>query len=159
MVPLNFSPYSSTPPPDTSVEGLLGTRYTPDYREAFPDVKSPYLPLGYLCLLQLRMPKKKVGSIFVPDSEVDAERYRVQSTLVRSLGVSCFKDRQTGDPWVEGAWFAPGDFVRSPLFGGDRFTVDFKASDGKTDKVTFVFVKDSDVVALVTGDPLHVTTS
>lgn len=154
---------TKTPGSMPSVAELLGDKYTAEYRESFPDITPPYAPFGYLALLQLRSPKTKVGSIIVPDSEVDAERYRVQSMLVRALGVSCFRDRQTGEPWVEGAWFKPGDFVRGPMFGGDRFDVEFeKTTPGGLklkDKVTFVFVKDADVIALVTGNPLNVTTS
>lgn len=139
-----------------SVADLLGPTYSPEYQEAFPDVAPPYLPFGYLLLVQLRMPKKKVGSIIVPDTEHDAERYRVQSALVRALGPAAYTDRQTGKPWVEGSWVQPGDFVRAPMFGGDRFDV---TPRGSKDKTTFVFVRDADIIARVIGDPLNVATS
>jgi len=148
-----------------TVAELLGDRYTPEYQAAFPDVTPPYFPYGYLALLQLRAPREKIGSIVIPDSEVDVERYRVQAALVRALGEACFKDRQTGADWVEGAWYKPGDFLRSPMFGGDRFDVEFEApaKPGSSlmvkRKTTFVFIKDSDAIALVTGDPLNITTS
>jgi hypothetical protein len=148
-----------------SVAELLGDRYTPEYQAAFPDVKVPYAPFGYLALLQLRMPENVTkGGVIKPDSEVDVERYRVQAALVRGLGVACFKDRQTGADWVEGAWYKPGDFIRSPMFGGDRFDVEFEraARPGSPlmikDRVTFVFIKEADAIALVTGDPLNITT-
>jgi len=106
------------------------------------------------------------GGIIMPDSETDVERYRTQAALVRALGQACFRDRQTGEPWVEGAWYDVGDFVRSPLFGGDRFDIDYKIvtmegqdKSTKTDKVTFAFVKEADMVALVTGDPLNIANS
>lgn len=146
--------------PLLTVAELLGDRYTPELKASFPDVMPPYLPFGYLALLQLRTPKIKVGSILLPDTEKDAERYRVQSALVRGLGVSCFRDRQTGAPWVEGAWFQPGDFIRCPMWGGDRFDVEYAPEGGKPkDRVTFVFIKDADAVALVTGDVNTIATS
>lgn len=146
--------------PTPTVAELLGKRYTSEMQEAFPDVPLPYFPFGYLALVQLRKPRKKIGSLIIPDSETDVERYRTQASLVRSLGHACFRDRQTGEPWVEGPWYKPGDFVRSPLFGGDRFDIEFPAADGKgRDKVTFAFMKEADMVALVVGDPLNIANS
>lgn len=146
--------------PLPTVAQLLAGRYTPAMQEAFPDVPVPYCPFGYLALVQLRKPRKKIGSILVPETETDVERYRTQASLVRALGQACFRDRQTGEGWVEGPWYKLGDFVRSPLFGGDRFDIDFLAPDGKTrDKVTFAFLKEADMIALVTGDPLNIQNS
>lgn len=141
-----------------SVAELLGADYSDAMQQAFPDVEPPYgVPFGYLCLLQLRQPIKRTrGGIIIPDNEQDAERYRVQSALVRAIGTAAFHDRQTGKEWVEGAWFGPGDFIRCPMFGGDRFDVPFGAGD---DRVTFVFIREVDAVAPVVGDPLSVKTS
>lgn len=144
-----------------SVSQLLGDDYTDELKEAFPDVTPPYAPFGYLALLQLRLPRKKSsGGIIIPDSEIDVERYRTQASLVRALGPVAFHDRQTGEPWKERQWYAPGSFIRCPMFGGDRFDVDYTPPGLKVkDKVTFVFIKEADAVALVTGDPLKITTS
>lgn len=143
-----------------TVEQLLGKDYTPELREAFPDVLPPYQPFGYLALLQLRLPRKKIGSIIVPDSETDVERYRTQASLVRALGPMTFCDRQTGARWVEGPWYQPGSFIRCPMFGGDRFNVEFTPPGSKIkEQVTFVFIKEADAIALVTGDPLNIATS
>lgn len=150
-----LQPLSGVP----SVADLLGPRYTKEYQEAFPDLDPPYRPFGYLVLLQLRMPKKKVGSLILPDSEPDVERYRVQSMLVRGFGPACFKDRQTGADWVEGPWCKLGDFVRGPMYGGDRFDIEFTDAAGQKNKTTFCFAKEADLIALVSGDPLNVTTS
>jgi len=148
-----------------SVKELLGDKYTPEMEMAFPDVAPGVTPFGYLALLQLRQPREKIGSIHIPDSEVDVERFRTQASLVRALGVACFKDRQTGADWVEGPWYVPGAFIRSPLFGGDRFTVEYEApaKPGSTlmirKSVMFVFIKDSDAIARVLGDPLKMGVS
>jgi hypothetical protein len=155
-MPVSFSPFASGETP--TVEQLLGPLYTPEMRAAFPDVKPPYSPFGYLVLVQLKLPPKKSGSILLADDSIDTERHRSQAALVRSFGVSCFKDRQTGEQWIEGPWFKVGDFIRCPMYGGDRFYADAKI-DGKVEKVCFAFFKEADAIALVTGDPLTLQTS
>jgi hypothetical protein len=146
--------------PTITVSELLGGRYDAAYKSAFPDVAPPYAPFGYLALVQLRMPiRKTAGGIILADETLDEERWRTQSALVRLLGPACFRDRQTGAEWVEGRWFEPGDFVRVPMYGGDRFDVQFTTPEGKKDVVRFAFVKEADVVAVVTGDPLNVKNS
>lgn len=148
-----------------SVRELLGDKYTPEMAAAFPDVDPGLSPFGYLTLVQLRMPRDKIGSIVIPDTEVDVERYRTQAALVRGLGVACFKDRQTGADWVEGPWYREGDFLRVPMFGGDRFnvTVETPVREGSSLKmkrdVTFIFIKDADAIAKVLGDPLKMGVS
>lgn len=139
-----------------SVADLLGDKYTDDLRLYFPDVEVPYgVPFGYSVLLQLRQPFRRVGNILIPDEAKDAERYRVQASLVRAIGNAAFCDRQTGKPWIEGAWYKPGDFIRAPLYGGDRFDVKLGTGD---DRVTFVFIRDIDAISPVTGDPLQIVT-
>jgi hypothetical protein len=101
---------------------------------------------------------KTRGGILKPGEVEDIERYRTQAALVRALGVAAYTHRDTGEEWVEGAWCIPGDFVRSPMFGGDRFDITHKVGDEKV-KTTFVFLKDSDLIALVVGDPLNIENS
>lgn len=146
---------SSTLP---SVAELLGPLYTAEFREAFPDVDPPYGVFGYNVLLQLRMPRKKVGSLILPDSEVDVERFRTQAALVRAIGPAAYTHRDTGVTWVEGAWVKAGDFVRAPLFGGDRFPVKTGTGSSKIETI-FAFVKDADLIAPVTGNPLNIENS
>jgi hypothetical protein len=152
----------TTAPVLKTVAELLGDRYNDDMKEAFPDVVPPYYPFGYNMLLQLRYAVDKTkGGVYLPDEYREGlEQFRTQAALVRALGPACFKNRDTMKPWKEGAWCAEGDFVRSPMYGGDRFWVDYKkpGTDNKI-RVLFVFVKDADAVALVTGDPLTVQTS
>lgn len=142
-----------------SVAEVLGDQYTDEMKEAFPDVEPPYgQPFGYLVICQLRQPKKKLGSglLYAADETKDAERYRVQASLVRAVGDAAFHDRQTGEPWKEGAWFQPGDFIRTPLYGGDRVDVDLGRGD---ERVTFVFIREADAVAPVVTNPLTIKTS
>ena len=61
-----------------------------------------------------------------------------------------FKNRNTQEAWPEGSWAAPGDFVRVPKYGGDKWTV--KIDDDQ--EVIFVILNDLDLIGKVTGDPL-----
>ena len=142
----------TTAPGVISVAEALGDNYTDQMKTAFPDVLPPFRPFGFLALLQLRQAKEKSrGGIILPDETKDTERFRTQATLVRALGPMCFKDRKTSETWPEGEWYGVGDFIRCPMYGGDRFDVKV---DGKI--VTFVFIKESDALGLITGDPLNI---
>lgn len=107
--------------------------------------------------MQLRQPLSvSKGGIILPDEVKDNERYRTQAALVRAVGGMTFCDRQTGAPWREGAWYGPGDFIRIPMFGGDRFDIDLGFGD---QRVTFVLIRECDAVAPVIGNPLTIKTS
>ncbi len=137
-----------------SVKDLLGPRYTTEMRAAFPDVPVPYVPFGYYLLVQLRAARKKVGSIIMPDEKRDMEKFRTQAALVRVMGPSCFKRRDTLEEWPEKAWCNVGEFVRIPMYGGDRYEIVHDKEE-----IVFVFVRDTDLIGGVVGDPLTLGTS
>jgi hypothetical protein len=83
----------------------------------------------------------------------------VQTGLVRAMGPSSFKRRDTLEEWPEGNWCFNGDFVRCPMYGGDRWIVPVPNSVAKDDHAIFMMCKDTDLTGLVTGDPLTVVTS
>lgn len=139
-----------------SISKTLKDRYTDRLKEAFPDIDPGIVPLGYLLVLQLRTPTKKTkGGIILADDTRDADKYRTQTALVRSMGPSAFRRRDTLEPWPEGDWCAVGDFVRAPMYGGDRWTV--KTETGED--ALFIAIKDTDLIGLVTADPLGVANS
>lgn len=146
---------SRTVPPKISTnEELLAGEYTADLREAFPDVQPPHYPTGTLLLCQLRTPKRRsAGGLILTDETRDAEKFRVQVALVRAMGPAAFKNRATMEPWPEGDWCHPGDFVRVPMYGGDRVAVPFGKGD---DEALFISIRDTDVTGVVIGDPLNV---
>lgn len=151
-----YDPVAPKMPEIKTVKSLLGAKYTKAMEIAFPDVLPPIYPVGMLLLCQIRSPKKMTaGGLIVPDEAVDAERYRVQTGLVRAMGPSAFKRRDNLAPWPEGAWCNVGDFVRIPMYGGDRIAVPF--GDAK-DEALFVLIKDGDVTAKIIGDPLAIKT-
>lgn len=143
-----------------TVAELLGDAYSDDMKKAFPDVQPPFgRPFGYNVLLQLRMPVQR-GRILLPDDAKDLEQIRTQAALVRAVAPMAFHNRTNGHAWAEGPWFQAGDFIRCPMYGGDRFYVDFDPGNGMPkDKVLFVLIRDEDAVAPVIGNPLTIQTS
>lgn len=126
--------------------------YTLD--DAFPVVDPGAMPTGDKVLVQVRTPKTKTsGGIIIPDGEKDAEKYNTQVAKVVAVGPLCFKDRKTMELWPEGEWFKPGDYVRIPKFGGDRWAVPIPGRP-KGEDALFVIFRDTDINGVVTGDPL-----
>lgn len=125
-----------------------------DLDEAFPPCDSGTEPLGSRVLLQVRTAKKKTkhGIILVQDVQ-DTEQHNTQVAKIVGLGALAFRNRNTAEPWVEGAWAKMGEFVRIPRYGGDRWHV--KTADGEGEAL-FVIFNDTDLVAKVTGDPLAI---
>jgi co-chaperonin GroES (HSP10) len=146
--------------PQRVSELIPADKYTDDMKIAFPDVDPGVVPFGYLVLLQLRTPRKRTKTgLIIPDMAQDAERYRVQTGLVRAMGPSAFKRRDNLEAWPEGNWCFNGDFVRCPMYGGDRWIVPVPNSESKDDHAIFMMCKDTDLTGLVLGDPLRIITS
>ncbi len=146
-----------------SVAELMGKAYTEEMKVAFPDVPPSYYPAGKLILCQVRQAKrvKKLASghsLILADETVDNEKFRVQTAIVRAMGPAAFRNRNTLEPWPEGDWCNVGDFIRVPLYGGDRVAVPYKTPEGIEDEVLFVAINDTDVTGVVIGDPLAVKT-
>ncbi len=119
--------------------------------EAFPAVDPGVKPFGSRVLCQIRLAKKKTkGGIILTGDTKDTETWNTQVARVVAVGDLAFKNRNTQEPWPEGSWATPGDFVRVPKYGGDKWTV--KIDDDQ--EVIFVILNDLDLIGLVTGDPL-----
>lgn len=147
-----------------------------DYKnigEAFPEVEPGMKPFGHLGLFQIRRPKKfSAGGLELPADARATEYYNTQVAKVIALGALCFKTvRNVGDgeeifDWPEGPWFQPGDFVRVPKYGGDRYSIKAKViehqpligSKGSAeveieDEIIFALFKVKDVQGVITCDP------
>jgi len=128
--------------------------------EAFPKCDPGVAPFGSRVLLQIRSAKKKTkGGIILLDETKDTEYANTQVAKVLSVGSLAFKNRNTLAPWPEGSWCAPGDFVRIPRYGGDRWSVKIPGAAGTQDdgyEAIVVIFNDLDLVGKVTGDPLAI---
>ena len=122
-------------------------------REAFPEANPGIVPFGSRVLVQIRTPKTKTASgIIIDNGSRDTEKWNTQVARVVSVGALAFKNRNTMDPWPEGSWCGPGDYVRVPKYGGDRWEVPL--SNGES--ALFVIFNDLDIIGQVTGDPLAI---
>lgn len=151
--------------------------------EAFPAVDPGVKPFGFMGIFQIRHPKRvtKGGILLVGETE-KTEHYNTQVAKVISLGPLAFKSvkevptplgalpidgRSTVDvlvDWPEGHWFKPGDYVRVPKYGGDRFWVPFEQrfhdpgtdeTYSSKDQVIFAFFQVKNILGLI-ADPLSV---
>lgn len=125
-----------------------------DIDEAFPLCDPGVHPFGSRVLVQIRTPKNKTkGGIILTSETRETDAWNTQVAKVLAVGELAFKNRTTMEHWPEGSWCEPGDFVRVPKYGGDRWTV--KTADGE-DEALLVIFNDLDLVGKVTGDPLAI---
>lgn len=130
----------------------MTTTYEDALAEAFPAVDAGVQPFGSRVLVQIRSPKDKIGTIILPEGTKDTEKWNTQVAKVIAVGSLAYKNRNTQELWPEGQWCQPGDFVRVPKYGGDRWEVKIN----KDEVAMFVIFNDLDVIGKVTGDPLAV---
>jgi co-chaperonin GroES (HSP10) len=120
---------------------------------SYPDIDPGIIPLGGRVLVQLRRVKKTTSSGIVLAQETrDFEKYNTQTAKVVSIGPLAFKKRDTMEPWPEGVWAEPGQFVRVPKYGGDRFEVPIP--NEPDEPALFMLINDHELIAKVTGDPM-----
>lgn len=139
----------ATIPEDTQT----GSAWAYDSLErAFPSVDPGHVPFGERVLVQIRTPMTKTASgLFLPEESRETERWNTQVAKVISLGPVAFRNRDTLEPWPEGAWVEPGTFVRVPKYGGDRWEVPVPELN---EPALFVLFLDRDLLGKITGDPL-----
>lgn len=139
----------------TSARADSAPRY--DYaslEEAFPSVKPGSAPFGSRMLVQIRTPKtKSSGGIIMPEETRETELWNTQVAKVIALGPVAFRNRETLELWPEGEWCKPGEFVRVPKYGGDRFVVQVP---GRNEAAVFVHFNDLDMIARITCNPLDI---
>jgi co-chaperonin GroES (HSP10) len=134
----------------------VSDKYEQTMEEAFPEIDAGIKPYGSRVLVQIRCskPKSKAGIILVKDS-MDTEKDNEQVAKVIALGPLCFKNKTTLEPWPEGEWFKPGEFVRVPKYGGDRWNV-YRGKDEQP--VLFAVFDELNFIGKITVDPRDVVT-
>lgn len=117
--------------------------------DAFPDVDAGIIPFGSRVMVQIRRAKDKTQSgIYIPEEARKTEASNTQVAKVAAIGPLAYKNRNTMEMWPEGSWCQVGDFVRTPKYGGDRWTI--KHND---EEIEFVIFNDLDIIGKVTADP------
>lgn len=123
---------------------------------SFPAIDPGVTPLGSRVLVQIRLPRRMTrGGLILADETLEADAEQMQTAKVIAHGPLAFKNRDTGQQWVEGAWVEIGDFVRIPKYAGDRFHVPVRDALTQNEKVTFAIFNDLDLTAKFTGNPLE----
>lgn len=117
--------------------------------DAFPKVDCGIEPFGSRVIVQIRRAKSKTKSgLYIPEEARKTEASNTQVARVVSIGVLAYRNRNTMEMWPEGSWCDVGEFVRTPKYGGDRWTV--KVDD---EEIEFVMFDDLNILGRVTGDP------
>lgn len=157
LTPLPGQAVFAQPAPNNPVLRRLLSKdksYREHYELSFPSADPLQSPLGQQVMVQLRTPRKKSrGGIVFSAETRDAEKWNTQIGLVIAVGPVAFHRRDTLALWPEGAWCRPGDFIRTPLHGGDKWEVPV---EGQDDGALFAFFRDLDLLGMVTGDPLSI---
>lgn len=118
--------------------------------EMFPQIDPEFTPFGHRVVVQIRRVVNKTSSgIILSTATKESEAYNGQIAKLISVGPLAFKKRTTGEEWPEGTWAKPGDFVKVPRWGGDRWTVDL--GDG-LEPVMLAILSDADLIGAYTGD-------
>jgi len=118
--------------------------------EMFPTIDPEFTPFGHRVVVQIRRVVNKTSSgIILSTGTKETEAYNGQVAKLISVGPLAFKKRTTGEEWPEGTWARPGDFVKVPRWGGDRWTVDLR--DG-LEPVMLAILSDADLIGAYTGD-------
>ena len=117
-----------------------------DLSTAFPEVPAGTHPKGSRVLVQLRHVRQKTsGGIILADETRAFNKSSTQLAIVRELGVLAYKNRTSMEPWPEGTWVEPGDLIRVPRYGGDRF--ERTGPDGET--IHFAIFMDHEIIATI----------
>ncbi len=124
-----------------------------DIAWAFPSVDPGAKPLGGRVLVQLRRTKKTVTSagIILVEETKETEKWNNMVAKVVENGPLAFKKRDSMESWPEGSWCEPGDYIRVPKWGGDRWEVEVGDDE---EKALFMILNDHEIIAKVTGNPL-----
>ncbi len=131
----------------------MTTTYENALDEAFPAADAGVRPYGSRVLVQIRSPKKKsAGGIIIDTGSRDTEKWNTQIAKVVAIGPLAFHNRDTMQPWPEGAWAKVGDYIRVAKYGGDRWEVPLEDNEA----ALFVMFNDLDLLGEVTGDPLAI---
>ena len=131
----------------------MNQTYEDALAEAFPAVSAGIQPFGSRVLVQIRTPKRmSTGGIIIDTGSRDTEKWNTQVAKVVAHGPVAYRNRNNLEPWPEGSWAHPGDYVRVPKYGGDRWEVEL--ADGEV--ALFVIFNDLDILGKVEGDPLAI---
>ena len=118
-----------------------------DLETAFPQIDPGVIPLGARVIIQLRTVRSRTesGLILVDDTKT-FNKANTQLGKLISIGPIAFRNRDTGQLWREGVWAHPGDLIRVPKWGGDRFE---RKIPGTEDTAIFCIFSHHEIIAKI----------
>lgn len=125
--------------------------------EAWPsDVDPGIKPFHNLVLVQYPTPKMRTASGIILSEETRTV-VQANSVIVKviAMGAVAFCNRETLEPWPEGAWCKKGDFVRVGKYDPDKWEV-LRGRSKDDGVVLFGLVEDMNLKGLVTANPLSI---
>lgn len=118
-----------------------------ELESAFPEVDPGTHPLGARVLVQLRTVRTRTSSgIVLVDDTKQFNKANTQLGRVIRIGPIAFRNRENGNMWPEGVWARPGDFIRAPKYGGDRFE---RTIPGTDETALFAIFSDHEIIARI----------
>lgn len=125
--------------------------------EAFPEFDPEFRVFGSRILLQVRSPKKQTSrGIILIDEVKETELWNTQVGKVIAIGPVAFRNRTTLEPWPEGDWCEVGQYVRFPIYGGDKCIRTIRKGEPDEQEVLTVELNDLDLLGEYTGDPTKI---
>jgi co-chaperonin GroES (HSP10) len=139
-----------------STSQVPAVRFGQTLDEAFPKVDPGHAPFHNLLLVQYPTPKTRTESgIMLPEDTRATIQWNTQTVKVIAIGPVAFCNRDTLEPWPEGAWCKVGEFIRVGKYATDKWEVPL--SSNRDDGVAlFGLVEDKDLRAKVIADPLSI---
>src|ERR1700752_4086897 len=101
--------------PAEQLEHLSGAKFAKSsiayasFETAFTEADPDLIPFGSDVLVQIRTPRTRTkGGIYLPEESRETDLWNMQVAKVIALGPVAFCNRETLEPWPEGAWCKPG---------------------------------------------------
>ena len=122
----------------------------------FPDMSPRVRPFGSRVLVQIRGVKSITdGGIIKVQSRKDAELDNTCVAKVLAVGPLAYKNRNSMEPWSEGHWCSPGEYVFVPKYGGLRWEKPVpRGVKAYSENVQYAIFDDLNIVGSV-DDPLE----
>jgi chaperonin GroES len=127
--------------PAGTIPTIGATSYTTEPHVA--DNPSGIIPLDHRVLILHDEAEEKVGSIILPDSERDKQKYAMTNATVVAVGPLAWAEaKHDADKFgIDARFPKPGDRVKVGKYAGDRH----KGDDG----VEYTILNDEDVIGLL----------
>lgn len=127
--------------------------------DSFPNISPNIEPFTDNVIVQMKLPRTKSrGGIILHTEVQDQQQYNEQIGRVVAIGPDCFKKITLGGTdRVYTEYYKVGDYVRTPLYGGDKNWRKIP-NDAENRKVCFAIFKWDELKGKITGSPLDIET-